>query len=287
MAETNVSYDIRLMTEDDFPRCQELREQVGWNQTLNDWRRFLSFNPPGCFTAVSDGQVIGTACTIPYENRFGWVAMVIVDLEFRRLGIGKALLLKGIQHLEDRGLTVKLDATPDGKLLYDTLGFKDEYGAARYEADAFSWAGTDPSCHPVSAADMDELSEFDARLFGASRRAVLEAYVKFYSQHAFCVRKDGALAGYIFAREGSKAFHVGPWVANDPDTAQKLLSHLIAVRQPQRLFLDILEPNPHVQPMLTELGFKKQRPFIRMFKGVNTHPGTPEIIYSISGPELG
>ena len=66
-----INIQLRVMQETDFPDCQRLREQTGWNQTLADWQRFLSYDSQGCFVALRDNQVVGTACTISYENRFG------------------------------------------------------------------------------------------------------------------------------------------------------------------------------------------------------------------------
>lgn len=279
--------EYRIMTEADFPDCQRLREQAGWNQTLTDWRRFLSFNPTGCFVAVLGERVVGTVCTIPYEDRFGWVAMVIVDRDHRREGIGRALLLKGIEHLEDRGLTVKLDATPQGKQLYDTLGFQDEYGAARYERNAESLPGGAATAERIRVTDLDPLNEWDRAVFGASRRLVLQSYLVHYPEYAFWLREKGAVRGYIMAREGSHAFHIGPWVAEDPKSARCLLDSLLDSRKPERIFVDIVHPNPHATVLLESCGFRQQRPFIRMFRGVNKHPGAPERVYGMSGPELG
>ena len=287
MGDASTPFQIRLMTEEDFPRCQYLREQVGWNQTLQDWRRFLNYDPQGCFAATIDGLVVGTACTIGYEDRFGWISMVIVDPAMQRKGIGKALLNKGFDYLENLGLTVKLDATPAGKLLYDTIGFVDEYGAARYEADRVDAPAPEMACSPLSLDDLDRLDAYDAPIFGASRKQVLQSYLETYPGLGFTIRRGDSIPGYILAREGTNAFHIGPWVADDPETARALFLQMIQTRKPDRIFLDIIDPNPHVLAILESLGFQKQRPFIRMYRGENKYPGTPEKVYSLSGPELG
>lgn len=280
-------FSIRTMTESDFPRCQQLREQAGWNQTLMDWQRFLSYNPKGCFVAEIDSEVVGTVCTIPYQDRFGWVAMVIVDKDHRREGIGTFLLKKGIQHLEQRGLTIKLDATPEGKLLYDTLGFEDEYGAARYEAQNLEIPQVDIQYKTIELADLDSLDRFDAPIFGASRKQVLRSYLEKYKGLGFMIHEMDEIAGYILAREGTNAFHIGPWVATNSQVARQLLAVMLMNRKPDKVFVDIVEPNPYSLNIIEQLGFQQQRPFIRMYKGKNTHPGQPELIYGISGPELG
>ncbi|RJP21268.1 MAG: N-acetyltransferase [Candidatus Omnitrophota bacterium] len=281
------SIQLREMNPNDFPRCQWLREQVGWNQTLTDWQRFLDYDPQGCFVAVSDGIVVGTACTISYEDRFGWIAMVIVDPARQRQGIGKALLYAGFEHLERKGLAVKLDATPAGKLLYDTIGFVDEYGLARWETNEIVPHASPMPCESLTMRDLDDLDAYDAPIFGASRKQVLASYLHHYPELGFTFRDGQKIRGYILAREGTHAFHIGPWAAEDADTARALLDRMIHYRKPQRTFIDIIDPNPHSRSLLESYGFQQQRPFIRMFRGKNDFPGIPELIYGISGPELG
>src|SRR5690606_11968900 len=122
---------IRTLNENDLPAAMRLTEIASWNQTSLDWHRFLSANPPGNYAAVCGGEVMGTAATIRYNNKIAWIGMVLVDPNFRRRGIGQQLLEAALQGLSDVPC-VKLDATPDGKKLYDTLGFEDEDNLQRW-----------------------------------------------------------------------------------------------------------------------------------------------------------
>ena len=280
-------FTLRTMQKHDLPACQLLKEQLIWNQTLHDWERFLSYNPTGCFVAEMNHRIVGTVCTIAYQDKFGWVAMVIVDNRHRRLGIGKALLLAGIQHLRGRGLTVKLDATPEGKMLYDTLGFVDEYHAARMTVKNANLPEPQHICHPITPNDWDGICCFDQEAFGASRQQVLESYFTRYPNYSFLIRENDEITGYITARDGSFAFHPGPWVAKSPDAAVSLLCHLIQKRKPENMVLDVLDDNAAIHRFLKEHQFEQQRPLIRMVLGENLHPGRPEWIYGMSGPELG
>lgn len=278
-------FPLRTMVEEDLPHCQQLKRTIGWNQRVSDWRRFLSLNPTGCFVATHSGQIIGTVCTVAYRH-CGWVAMVLVDPDYRRRGIGRNLLLRGIDHLEQRGLTVKLDATPEGKLLYDTLGFSDEYTGARYECSSLHIAPSpDRACHRITT--MTETAELDCRIFGDDRSHVLQSYLDAYPKYAICAKENGRLTGYLFAREGEHAFHIGPWVAVHESAARQLLVQCLLDRKPETVFIDTIEPNPFVKPMLHKLGFTQQRSFIRMYRGMNQQHGHPQFVYGMSGPELG
>src|ERR1700752_2952423 len=124
---------LRVMNEQDVPGGLRLNTLSGWNQTAADWRRLLKNSPRGGFVMEHDCTVVGTATTINYESRFARIGMVLVDPEYRKQGIGTALLEKTIEYLEmSRIATMKLDATPQGKPIYTKLGFVEEYEIERW-----------------------------------------------------------------------------------------------------------------------------------------------------------
>src|SRR6266581_4104988 len=129
------------MTSDDIAAGLRLCRASGWNQLESDWRCFLELNPEGCRVVESDSaesdnaefgrvesdrRVAGTVATLRYEEKFSWVSMLLVDPEMRHRGIGSLLLGEALRLLEDME-TIRLDATPAGKLVYDKFGFVDEY----------------------------------------------------------------------------------------------------------------------------------------------------------------
>jgi GNAT superfamily N-acetyltransferase len=129
----SMSARFRSMTIEDIPEAMQLKDSAGWNQTTADWARFLSASPEGCFVPEHEGRVVGTSTTILYEGRFAWIGMVIVDSQYRGQGIGTALLERAIRYLDSRNVPcMKLDATPQGKPLYEKLGFVSEYDIERW-----------------------------------------------------------------------------------------------------------------------------------------------------------
>src|SRR5215467_18486 len=124
---------LRVMTTYDIAGGVRLNMLAGWNQTEADWKRFLLGNPKGCFVMEEGATAVGTATTLSYEDRFAWISMVLVDPEFRNRGIGTKLLQRAVEHLDNAGIpTLKLDATPLGKPLYEKLGFVGEYEIERW-----------------------------------------------------------------------------------------------------------------------------------------------------------
>lgn len=282
---------LRVMTSADIPAGMRLKERAGWNQTAEDWRRFLERSPEGCFVAEVGAQVCGTVTTITFEDRFAWIGMVLVDPEYRGRGFGTALLERAIRYLDEQHLpALKLDATPQGKPLYEKLGFRSEYEIAR-------WSRKQPPSEarpaltgvrePVSPALLERICEVDRQVFGADRSGLLKSLHDQAPELTLGVLKAGALAGYALGRRGSFADHLGPWMALDPDTARQLLESFLARSSRETQIADCLNAHAASGDLLKSFGFSYTRPLVRMFRGSNRFPGRPELLCAILGPEFG
>ena len=126
--------EFRDLTIDDVPAGLRLCRHAGWNQLAADWELFLNLSPSGCRAAVQGGHVVGTVTTVNYENRFAWIGMVLVDPQFRGRGIGTRLLEESLEILRNLGCA-RLDATPQGRPVYQRLAFVDEYELSRMQLD--------------------------------------------------------------------------------------------------------------------------------------------------------
>jgi GNAT superfamily N-acetyltransferase len=310
------------MTMADVAAGMRLKDFAGWNQTSADWERFLSASPDGCFVAEAVGRVVGTVTTIVYQGRFAWIGMVLVDPAFRGRGIGTRLLNRAIEYLDSRSIpTLKLDATPQGKPLYEKLGFLSEYEVDRWTLDrpargaaprelgvppppghgvvGLSGHRGVPKTNPQSAIvyrqsaiiigppDLDGVLELDREVFGADRSALLRTLASAAPDFTLAVRERGGLAGYAFGRRGSVADHLGPWTAQQESVARELLDEFLLRSSRDRIFVDCLKSNPWAKGLLRARGFEFSRPLTRMFRGPNHHPGRPEWFCAVLGPEFG
>jgi creatinine amidohydrolase/Fe(II)-dependent formamide hydrolase-like protein/GNAT superfamily N-acetyltransferase len=282
----------RPMLPRDLPVGMHLKTQAHWNQTEGDWRLLLSLGGQGSFLAVVNGRGVGSVTTLNYGGQFAWVGMLLVDSDFRRRGIGTRLLDEAIASAGS--VPVRLDATPAGKLLYDTMGFVDEYRLARMERPAGSSPSLAPSPLPAgytlraaTAADLPRLTAFDAPIFGANRQEVLAFLLGAAPAVAHLVESaDGQVAGFVLGRPGSRFCQVGPIVAHDAAVAQALLDRGLAGWGDQATIVDAVIAQSGLMARLSALGFREQRPFIRMVRGGQAPFGQPQHQYAIAGPEL-
>jgi GNAT superfamily N-acetyltransferase len=275
---------FRVMTPADIPAGMRLKDIARWNQTRGDWERFLAADPEGCFVAENNGSVVGTAATISYQGRLAWIGMVLVDPAWRNQGIGKRLLAMALEYLDGcRISSIKLDATPQGKILYGKLGF-----ATEYELDRWQLLSPQPAIRAVEPHPLaDEVLNRDREVFGADRSALLQSVAREHGRLAIECRAKGRLTGYAYGRHGALADHLGPWVAEDETSARHLLEEFLLRSCQAKVFVDAVRENPWAPPLLREKGFQPARPLTRMYRGRNDFPGRPDLQGAILGPEFG
>jgi ribosomal protein S18 acetylase RimI-like enzyme len=281
-----ISY--RQMTEGDIPEGLSLCRAAGWNQTAADWELFLRLSPKGCRVGVDEnGDVKGTVTTVRYQDHFSWIGMVLVDPDYRRQGIGIQLLREALQILE-REETIKLDATPNGREVYRQLDFVDEYRISRMQLkSSASMALPLSSAVPLTQRHIAAVLAFDRDVFGADRKAVLDSLLNRGPQYCFFREGNNGIGGYCFGRNGHQFAHIGPVISTDLDTARALVVAALDAAKGASVVLDALHHTPQWIEWLMSIGFEEQRPLMRMYRGTNAYPGTPEKQFAILGPEFG
>jgi GNAT superfamily N-acetyltransferase len=274
--------EIRRLTRADVAAVLRLAGLAGWNQTDKDIERLLALAPDGCFAACAGGRVVGTTTTTSYGTDLAWVGMVLVDPDFRRRGIATALMQTALDHLRGLGVTtIKLDATPAGRAVYERFGFEPECALER----RFGPAPAGPP-EGASAASWAEIAVPDRVAFGADRGPLLRALIGDAGAPLLVRRPGGQIAGYGLARPGARAGYVGPVVADDVRTAG-ILVPAAAARCGGIVFIDIDPAFPGAVGLMDRLGFSRQRELLRMRLGPGIVPTGPLRVFSIAGPAVG
>jgi len=280
---------LRAMTASDMPFADQLRALAGWNQTIQHWNQLLALAPSGCFVAEWNGSPAGTATTICYGADLGWIGMLLVHPEFRSRGIGRALLAHCLEHLRGRGIRcIKLDATRQGKLLYDQLGFQEEWPLTRWKMPGLQ-ACTSAKCEevrPCRSSDIGLVERLDGEAFGVARPALLQSLLR-AGRQAFIYETNEGLTGFGMIREGAHAHHLGPVIAETPRTAALLAEALLATAGGKPIYWDIPDVNSDAAILAKSLGFVAERHWMRMYLGPNTSPGSARRYFAIADPSLG
>ncbi|MBV9083560.1 MAG: GNAT family N-acetyltransferase [Acidobacteriaceae bacterium] len=285
-ASSPADVEIRDMTLDDVGAALRLCRLSGWNQVEHDWLLFMQVNANGCRVAEKKGRVVGTVATVTYQDRFSWIAMMLVDPQERRTGIGTRLLREGLSVLNTQS-SIRLDATPLGRQLYRREGFKDEYSLARMtiKAESKIAGARDGKVRPMTEADLPEVLEFDVQVFGANREMLLRNLFERAPNYAF-ISGISEIEGYCFGRQGYLYEQIGPIVAKDEEIARDLVSNRLASLNSSSCMIDTPR-HPSWIDWLGSQGFVDARSFTRMYRGDKPNPGRPECTFGILGPEFG
>jgi len=279
---------IRQMTQRDLPLGMRLKEQAGWNQTLSDWQRIVDLEPDGCFVAEYDGLAVGTASACVFDS-VAWIAMVLVDEPFRRRGIGSRLMEHTLRYLDARQVaTVRLDATPLGRRVYEKLGFLAEYDLTRWEGAAPPAASAAADGLTVEQLPPERLGAFcalDRLVTGTDRRRLLERLIDEDPTRFRQLRRGDMVLGYWASRPGSKAIQLGPVLACSAESVGPLVRAALFAFAGQNVFIDVPVHN-HGAAEQTAKWLRPQRTLTRMYRGQPVAERS-ELLCASFGPEKG
>ena len=116
---------------------------------------------------------------------------------------------------------------------------------------------------------------------------LVEAWRRGAPRYAMVHQDADRLRGFCLGRAGSRREHLGPLVAEDFPAARALLLSALAGLENRAVLLDVPLHDPAWLALLDDLGFRTERPFIRMARGPDRSPGDLSLEWAIAGPEVG
>ena len=276
---------LRDFRETDIPDALRLSRGAGWNQREEDWRALLALNP-GRFVAVeSEGRVVGTGGAACYGSVLAWICMILVDPSSRGAGLGTRLVQALLDCVTDVSV-VGLDATPQGRSVYERLGFCEAGTVLRMEVrDRHMQMEPLPLVSELSLVLPHELLRMDREVFGADRGGTLQWLLR--SGRGWLAGEESRPTGYAFLREGEHSLHVGPVVAETVDAADLLLRSALASAAERPLLIDAPAPDEEWVRRLQARGFVEKRRLTRMYRAPGRAPGRSSAVYALCGPEFG
>ena len=243
-------FALDTLTAADTHACWQLSQALRWPHREADWQQFISWaKAHGAALAVrADGQLIGCGLAWQWGHEQGSIGMVIVDNAWQRRGIGKRLFKGLLQALDGRD--VMLQATAQGRPLYESLGFA-AIGQARQfhghwqppvEAAPTVSPATDERTRLLQQQDLPALLAYDQRERGLARPALLQALLAQMDADERCavsVDEQGHLCGYGILRRFGRGWVVGPLLADGADRAVALVKRLTQERTGDFVRIDL------------------------------------------------
>jgi GNAT superfamily N-acetyltransferase len=266
---------LRRLRVEDIPAAARLSTRAGWNQTDEDWRTLLELSPEGCLGIEVDGDLAATTTLLCYRRTLGWIGMVLTRPDYQRRGFARRLLAHALDLAEKMGIgTVKLDATGQGQLLYESLGFRNEQ-----EIERWSRPGGNAVQPAVSRTlGMASWLDLDSQVFGADRSQLLARLAQLNAPKSIS-------QSYLFSRPGRLSAYVGPCISEDAGTARRMIKECLQNTSCSWSW-DLFSRNHKAVALARDLGFSPQRHLVRMARGKELCE-KENAIYAIAGFELG
>ena len=231
--------------------------------------------------------MVGVLSTTSY-GPLAFLGAVIVDPALRGRGVGRLLMREALRHLASTWVqTVRLNAYTNVIPFYEKLGFHREYEVIR-------WHGTPSAGGPGRATlatpeDLDRLVSFDARFFGAPRKALLAQLLEEFPDTFFVVSDGPQVLGYLVGSPYEGACEIGPWAVapGHAQVAQDLFRTLTAKVGPREYAFSGPERNPDLVRFAADAGFTEAFRTLRMWWGQDLYPGNPTGLWAAGGLEKG
>ncbi|MFG3477923.1 GNAT family N-acetyltransferase [Streptomyces sp. NPDC047980] len=229
---------VRRLTPADLQACANLSEDRGWPREEHKWGLLLV---AGTGYGIDDPDAKGlvAACVVTsYGPELSALGMVLVAERHARRGVGRRLMRHVLA--EAAGTPLTLHATPNGRPLYEELGFT-HAGRAEMVRGRFRLSGPAPRhvTRPATAEDLPAILRLDAEVFGVDRTHML-ARLPAFADQLRVAETDGVLTGYAAAWPNMETHVVGPLIARDTDTAKSLIASLAAgTERPLRTDIDV------------------------------------------------
>ncbi|WP_329273978.1 GNAT family N-acetyltransferase [Streptomyces sp. NBC_01451] len=232
---------VRRLTHRDLTACADLSEDRGWPREEHKWGLLLT---AGKGYGIDDpGGGLVAACVVTeyglYGNpELGAIGMVLVAERHAGQGVGRRLMRHVVAAMGTTPLT--LHATPNGRPLYEELGFKVS-GEAVMVRGHFTPRGPEPevATRAATAEDLAEIIRLDEEVFGTDRTPIITRLPAF-SDQLRVAEEHGRIIGYAAAWPNMDTHVVGPLIARDTATAKALLGSLAArTDRPLRTDIDV------------------------------------------------
>lgn len=236
-----------------------------------------------------DRGLVATTTAWALSPAADWIAMVLVQPEFRGQGLARRLMERCVADLKAAGRGAWLDATVMGAPLYRKLGFDGADEIVRVECPDLrrSPQGRSSTCEPLSGANLRDASAMDAWTSGLARPAVLRDFLERWPEAGWLSRDEaGDVRGFVLGRDGRFARQCGPLVAASGDEAAMLLQCALA-GVGGKVILDVPVAQSDWLAHLAGLGFVEQRRFLRMSLPGSEFTAAPERCFAVAGPDFG
>lgn len=296
MGITHPDVTLDLATSKEARSLLRLIEEAGWAYTKEELERLIALQPEGMIVMRPTGLFHGPLGCV-YSSawgRVGFIGLLLVRASHRGRGLGRGLMMAGLEHLEGRGTScVCLDSVADAIGFYRGLGFKTSWQSLRYGIDTSrprpDHAGVDVV--RAGAKEVERAIELDRRHSGLDRAALLRRLHSDKDSTILVVPGEKEVLAYGVLRRSKGCMRLGPVVAaprvSDAVTVRSIVHTAITESYPRMLTVNVPAYNRESVEFMIELEAVQYSPCTRMYMGDPGPADSPEGVWALGAAEKG
>lgn len=256
--DTTNNLKLNVLDENDIEGLISFSQSVGWDYDRDEIRTVMS---SGKILGHQNelGQIVSSGAIIPYDTHLASIGMIIVNQQYRGQSLGKEITQACIERVPEK-VSIMLIATPEGKPLYEKMGFKEVGYVHKFISNNYVPSNNSLSeglkIEVFAVGDFDKVVELDKNAFGDSRRKFLVNRINQSRQSLVLRDVNGRILGYGLSILGSDNLILGPIVAPNFNTAAYLINQL-ALNHRGKLRIDTPISNKMFMNFLRASGFVK------------------------------
>jgi GNAT superfamily N-acetyltransferase len=279
---TNEAIEVRHLSGPDVPIMLDWAREEGWNPGLRDADTFHTADPGGFLASIHDGEPAAVISLVRHGDAFAFLGLYICRPDLRGRGYGLRVWNAALEFAGDR--VIGLDGVPEQQANYARSGFDLAWRNARYQGTA---GGTRPDgLVDLGTVPLVDILAFDQGVFEADRQRYLRSWILQPGATRLAAQRDGKLTGWGLLRPCAVGWKIGPLLANDEETAIRLLDGLLASVPGETVSLDVPLPNVAAVRAAADRGMVEVFSTARMYKG--TPPALDlDRIWGVTSFELG
>jgi GNAT superfamily N-acetyltransferase len=249
------------------------------------WDWILGSNAGAIFVAERRRSIVGTGAGLLF-GATGWIGGLGVEPGSRRRGIASQLTARVVEWLREHGAqTLLLQATAQGRPVYEGLGFVPEGGYRMWSVPPARRARRRWAAHPAGSSELRPLRTDDLKAVLALDRSVTG------EDRSLPIRAAWSTGGVaLHGGEGLRGYHLdtpwgpGPTVAGDRDAGLVLLE--AAQRADESVRVGVPEANTAGVDAMRDRGFEEVAGTERMRLGPAV-PWRPDLVFGVFNPFWG
>ena len=264
-------FEIKKLARSDFDFAVDLANTMNWQMAKADFEFALTLEPDGCFLIKEGSTRLGIATCVSY-GKVGWFGNLIVDDSNRRKGAGTALVAYAVNYLLGRGVeTIGLYAYRALAGFYAKLGFKEDCIFSLLHTAKLPKIQAMP-LPAVRKKDFLQVTEFDARCFGGTRKRLLCSIIKDKNNLSAVLYENKLIVGYVAATVTDAGAWIGPLVCQTDkiDAAVSIVKSVLASLHGKSVYVVVSENDKELFEFFSRLGFTEEFSVSRMFLGKAT-----------------